>query len=261
MTVNDSLISGCSAVSGGGGFYLWHSYGEAFRTLFVNNTSIEGGGLQAEGGVASTPCRAGTIGCALSSALVEDCTFDGNRADNDGGAALCRGAVTLAVHRSAFLRNVAGARGGAVHFSSPAEVLTVLDSTFESNQAGLGGGAVTVTGASSVTLGNSTLDSNLALLGDGGGVEVIDAPATTLCVMGATQTALGTKGAIAVTGGGGMPSETDFVCTWQVTPETILQYEDCVVEARRAARAVTPNVCVAFSWTAMPLRCLLLHIR
>lgn len=232
--MDSSVVSGCSSQSGGGGLYLWHAYAEARRSNFTDNSAPEGAAFQVEGGAATRACPPGSIGCALSAALVDGCQVRDNRAGGAGAGVNCRGAVTLSVAGSNFSANAAGARGGAIHFSSPAEALTVQGSEFSGNEAGAGGGAISVTGASSVSLSASRFAANRALSGDGGGVEVVDAPATSLCVMGAAQTVRGTKGALAVTGGNGMPTVVDFTCSWTVAPENVLFYEDCVVEARRA---------------------------
>lgn len=37
-------------------------------------------------------------------------------------------------------------------------------------------------------------------------------------------------GTLSVTAGAGMPSELDYVCTWQVAPSSVLRHDNCVVE-------------------------------
>lgn len=47
--MEDSVIDGCSALGGGGGLYLWHSYAEVHGTNITSSSSVDGGGVLVDG--------------------------------------------------------------------------------------------------------------------------------------------------------------------------------------------------------------------
>lgn len=119
------------------------------NTRFINNTAFAGGGL------------AIYDGSALD-LLIENSQFSGNNAIFSGGALLMRDAAEVVLSSVDVQGNTAGNTGGGVHaFTNTGAVsLTVTGSTIESNEASKIGGLSAKGTNISVSLENSNLQGN-----------------------------------------------------------------------------------------------------
>jgi hypothetical protein len=144
--------------------------------------AVDGGGMVVAGGGAPRLERCTFVGCnaeerggalmldALSAAVMVDCTFDGNAAENlHGGAAAMRNADP-AFLRCRFVGNRAS-YGGALSTEQGARPL-VVSSLFSGNFAYFGGGAVHTSQSTPILVG-CTLWANSSQRG--GGLDIGDA--------------------------------------------------------------------------------------
>ena len=188
-TFYDNSIDG----SGGGGIGIvastvtsWN--GTVYNMLvtdctFVRNTGRYGGGVYGPGcGISNCTfvcnredCTWETTGggavCAISSARILDCVFEGN-----GGALSPGGAIVLTkggeVSNCSFVTNSTPRSGGAIHSKDNAEFAVVSSCTFIGNVATNNGGAIN--GYVAVT--NCSFVENSALTGRGGAISMDSLP-------------------------------------------------------------------------------------
>ena len=187
LIVKNSLITGNSAQSAGGGLYAASGHLAVSKTTFSNNSADRGGAIAAD--------RAGTLTISGSRFLGNEATnataanpgggalylqgpntvlkiagtiFAGNHSATYGGALAHTGAMTMSITGSSFLGNTAGLSGGAFDLGDGA-VLTVSGSLLSANTA-LGGGAFNLNGAATLTLKSSTVSGNVAESGGGGAI-------------------------------------------------------------------------------------------
>lgn len=133
-------------------------------STFSENAAIDGGAVEmySLGAEAAPPFAApATISMAASKLTVTDSSFTGNLAGETGGG----GAIwannylgSAAITGSTFRSNSAGYDGGAVYVGYMDA--TVSDSEFYDNYAGRVGGAIVGYEMKSLTVTNSTFDSN-----------------------------------------------------------------------------------------------------
>ncbi len=90
-------------------------------------------------------------------------TFEHTR-QISGGSALTILSATVGVNHSTFHNNVTTGGGGSAILSSGASVVTIDNSTFDAN-SGVAQGAISLTGTTSLTLRNSTMTGNSAAYG------------------------------------------------------------------------------------------------
>lgn len=114
----------------------------------------------------------------LGALTVINSTFQDNSVARSGGGIANAG--TLRVVNSAFLRNGAGFGGGIANLANPAvgstpPTLQVVNTTFANNSGVFRGGAIDVA-AGSARLQSSTLSTNTAAAGTGGGVSTSGRP-------------------------------------------------------------------------------------
>lgn len=154
-TINDSTFDGNHADELGGAIFNAPDGGGNLATLtvnnstFVNNTADQGGGAIQQNNVPSTSTisnssfsnnstagNAGAVQNGNGSMDIIDTTFTNNSADDSGGA-IYNVIGTLSVLRGTFTGNTAASLGGAIRNDN---VLTLTDSTLNSNSAAVGGG-------------------------------------------------------------------------------------------------------------------------
>ncbi|MBM4281399.1 MAG: hypothetical protein FJ137_11790, partial [Deltaproteobacteria bacterium] len=152
----------------------------AASSLFTNNTGRASGG-------------------AIDAAAVDlsdGCDFDRNTATDSGGAVRVNGSLAR-VRDTQFTNNNAGVAGGALLATGPVDIAT---SRFQSNSVGSSpnaladtrGGAIAIeAGSGSATIVDSTLRSNDALNGDGGGLSAARALTVTRTVFAGNTASLG----------------------------------------------------------------------
>lgn len=99
---------------------------------------------------------------ADGSLVVEGCTFEENRSDQDGGAVYRWGAgPRMTITGSTFTRNVTEGDGGAIAASD----LDVVDSDFVENEADYGGAIANPYPGTRMTISGGTFDANVAVVG------------------------------------------------------------------------------------------------
>ncbi len=156
LTINGGEITNNTAVNGGGIYNNGTILGKGQVTLndvdvILNNTTSSGNG----GGLASFGSRA-----AVS--LTNDTLFRANNSANEGGGIyMDDGALT--VDGSIINLNMANGHGGGIRAATAATV-TITDSTMDSNQAQNGGSGGAVY-AGSTDISGSTFQSNSGSLG------------------------------------------------------------------------------------------------
>ena len=96
--------------------------------------------------------------------VVEDCVFDFNGVEYNGGAIDISDTTLLEVRRSTFTNNFAGGGGAAIAADGTSMVVTIEDSTFRSNTTIGSGSAISIGRGDDWTLDirNSTFEQNLS---------------------------------------------------------------------------------------------------
>jgi hypothetical protein len=151
------LFNNVSSVGFGGAAYVKQASLEFYHSSFQGNTASYGAAIYCD---------------TLSSAIVEECKFNGNIATVSGGGIFSRMAKSLTIKDSEFQFNQASVGGGALAFeNTPAEVSETI---FKGNQANKGGVVYFYdVNLNPVNFFLNSLDSNLAL-SDGGGFYIQD---------------------------------------------------------------------------------------
>ncbi|MEO7917593.1 MAG: choice-of-anchor Q domain-containing protein [Dokdonella sp.] len=190
LVIYESYIRNNLATQDGGGIHFSSSVTViATRAAVLNNhANRDGGGIAAEG-LYLAGSSSGTASVVWRSASGPSDFWD-NRADGNGGAIAVGLASTLNMFRlpanpirSHFLRNSAGATGGAISMKSykgtlSASALTLEDTLLLDNVAAEGGAIATSGGQSLIV--SSEFQENHAQSGAGGAVlfSAIDDPAS-----------------------------------------------------------------------------------
>ena len=138
LSLNNSTISGNSAIDYGGGVF-------SFGTLSVNDSTISGNFAQDDGGGISS------INAALS---VNNSTINGNLSEDDGGGIFSFG--TFSLNNSTISGNSAQGDGGGI--SSFNGTLSLNNSTLSENTANDAGGIYS-RGETTVSLNNMLMDN------------------------------------------------------------------------------------------------------
>lgn len=144
----DSTVDNCTFIGNHadkGGATSFHASGELTNSIFINNTALTWGGAITTD---DTPGQYITI---------ENCYFEGNRANN-GGAVSTRGS-RITFTNNTFISNSANTNGGAFNIEDNGVV--VINSTFINNTAKDYGGAGFISG-NNVEIYNSTFENNSA---------------------------------------------------------------------------------------------------
>ena len=163
VTLHDVTLSGNTAVSDGGGAYLYDA-----GPVTVTASRITGNRTSADGGGLSVPAPAG--GSPLT---VTDSVISGNSARSDGGGLyVFRNGGAVSVLRTTIAGNTAGNRGGGMAVIQLRNPVTVERSTISGNTAGNGGGIGMYSMSSSLAVVGSTLANNTAT-SDGGAIGVL----------------------------------------------------------------------------------------
>ena len=144
----DSTVDNCTFIGNHadkGGATSFHASGELTNSIFINNTALTWGGAITTD---DTPGQHITI---------ENCYFEGNRANN-GGAVSTRGS-RITFTNNTFISNSANTNGGAFNIEDNGVI--VINSTFKNNNAKDHGGAGFISG-DNVEIYNSTFENNSA---------------------------------------------------------------------------------------------------
>ncbi len=140
VLVEDCNFMGNGCNDGGGGLAVGLSGCEVLNCSFIENWSMEGGGLHADS----------------SDIALSDCVFSENRTNYDGGG-LCIRWSTALIENLTVTRNTSSRRGGGAAFNSSDVILSMSEFTSnESQYAGaISGGATTLLAKSCLFQGNS----------------------------------------------------------------------------------------------------------
>jgi predicted outer membrane repeat protein len=176
VTLTDVAITGNVSTKTGAGIYMVYSQGSITGGSISNNSGTSGAGVYIKKGAGSLSItdvmfsenigsnNGGAIYNKSSSITVQSCTFDMNSATADGGAFYSYSGGTSTFSDSQFLNNTAGDGGGAANLRGSTGSFSQC--TFDGNIAdsdcdGVGESGVMEIHASSVTLENPTICTNL----------------------------------------------------------------------------------------------------
>ena len=148
---------------------------ETFRILLVTGKLVTIQDITFSKGHAEGDSGGAILG--FGHLVVEDCVFDFNGVEYDGGAIDISDTTLLEVRRSTFTNNFAGGGGAAIHADGSSMVVTIEDSTFRSNTTIGSGSAISIGRGDDWTLDirNSAFEENLSE--DGEGTIARNAPA------------------------------------------------------------------------------------
>jgi hypothetical protein len=172
MTIDNSTISGNSAVDGGG--VSNYSYYGSLSLTIRNNSVVSGNTANSPGSDGGGVYNNTTYGDAL--VTIDSSTISGNTAvaDNAGGIYnyTISGTATIMVNDSIITGNNSGDDGAGLYSFSyyGATSMVIRDSTISGNAALENGGAMynlAITGTATIALENSTISGNSA--GENGG--------------------------------------------------------------------------------------------
>ena len=221
LTIVNSIISGNTASSDGGGIYV-NTSGKFTMTgtTVSNNTAIDGGGLYLEvaGGISITnstisgnTATSGKGGGAYISTnlgpnptaknVITNTTIVGNRATgNGGGLYLAPDGRDISVINSTIIGNTAGGIGGGISMASGG--LLLKGGILSGNTADSGGGIfVQVLPGKTSTITGTKILNNTATVSNGGGIQFDGSGSATATFNVLKSTIAGNR---ATTGGGGI---------------------------------------------------------
>jgi predicted outer membrane repeat protein len=217
LITHNNLFQGNVAEDGGAIYFDNGGEGSLFGDTFIDNHAE--GSEDSEGGAIHMD---GYDSASLLS--VEDATFSGNTADEDGGAIFANEVDLVTITDSTFTDNHAigesgTTEGGAVYFQSSGS-LTVVRSRFTGNSAYEDGGAIDLDSGGEelsghLTLLNSTFVNNHASGDAGANGGAVEGPGYTIEVSGSTFT-----GNIADDDGGAIYAETATITRSSFTRNT-----------------------------------------
>jgi hypothetical protein len=238
MVVNGSRIFNNAAPGGGGGVFIWHSWGVLARSEVSGNQALQGssgGGFFVLGGAGGGGrCTPGALGCPYASLVIDSTVFRNNSADSHGGGGCAFSASITAVNVT-FDSCFAGGDGGGVFAVNADAPLVLRGGGFTNNVAGRAGGGLAMQSGVALDIEGTAFAGNVARLGDGGAVQVAQARTEpNVCVMGQTRRLSGPRGRIAVATGA-VPTSNSFQCDWAVSAEAM--GPGCLLEARTPVAA------------------------
>jgi uncharacterized repeat protein (TIGR01451 family)/CSLREA domain-containing protein len=143
-TVNDSVISGNTAVDGGG------LYNTSNGVIVLNRTTISGNTATSYGG--------GVCNFTFATTRITDSTIKDNTGGYGGG--LFNSFMSHATITGSTLSGNGALIGGAITTQFGSGVVSLLNSTLSGNHASTGGGAIRVSPGDTVNLNNTTLTNN-----------------------------------------------------------------------------------------------------
>jgi len=156
LTLQHLNIENGSSSGLGGGVGVTAGELVAEHVKFKNDGASNGGGVSVSAG---------------ATAIIRSSSFFGNSATGvGGGAILTFGTLTLL--DSSLLFNSAGTNGGGINVQ-PGGIAKVVRTSIERNRSGGQGGGVSNIGH--VTFRDSTIESNTAISGGGGGIGTVNA--------------------------------------------------------------------------------------
>ncbi len=196
VEIDDSQVLGNTALDNGGGIYAYGNIALDGSTVGLtaspNSAGLDGGGLYTsngsfyiqDGSLVEGNFAGGDGGGAWGRVhgVVEDSTVRGNVGNDDGGGIFMNtsgGFKSLWIRLSLFQFNESGDDGGAVYVSGTSvgahsESVTILDSTFDRNNASIDGGGLYAENVENIAITGSTFKGNRATSGSGGGMHVIN---------------------------------------------------------------------------------------
>jgi len=162
LTLNDSTVSGNTVNTAGAGIYGFEA------NITLNNSTVSqnepGAGL-------GVNLHGGGIAAIESSLTLNNSTVSGNSSGFGGGIYLDQSDLNM--NGSQITNNRAFSGGGLFSglSSGTSGIIIISDSEMSFNYAGNSGGGMTISGATSLSISNSTISSNTAG-GHGGGILV-----------------------------------------------------------------------------------------
>lgn len=177
LTITDSIFFGNAAdpTFGKGGAIYATSLGSLTSSLTISSTSFtdcsgfNGGAIFVGGGAVPS-----------SETLITDCHFEGNSAEQHGGAihndiSASSGSENLDILRSNFTMNSAIASGGAIYYltANPPASPAIIDEVSFTNNTGEVGGAIYAE-FYDLNIANSIFSGNVATNDDFVGIDIYD---------------------------------------------------------------------------------------
>ena len=191
LSVDSSVLTGDSAVSGGGAVFADTGAGATSitnSTLTSNSSNAEGGALFTEAGTLnlshdtlthnSSESEGGVLNDTGTGAVTIDAsTISENSADSEGGALYLDTAGALTVSNSTLDHNAtADEDGGAIYDDGSSGPLTVSASTFSGDSAGSSQGGAIYASSTNLAVSGSTFTGDE---GDYGGALYVDGTSAT----------------------------------------------------------------------------------
>jgi len=165
LTITNGATSGAFPSDRGGGIFSEHS------TLTVSNCVVRGNSASQDGGGIYNNAFSGSATLQIVNSVVS-----GNSALNGNGGGIASngelGTAILQIANSTISRNSAGNLGGGVlnQGDSGRAILQIDSASLTENTAFQGGGGIGNMGGE-LTISSSTFNGNVALNGDGGGID------------------------------------------------------------------------------------------
>ena len=156
LTLSNSTIQSSNWTNGNGGAITNGG------TLTMNSSTLSG---NSTGGSGGGIYNRGTL-------TLNNSTLSGNSASSAGGG-ICSDGGAVEVNNSTLSGNSTNSHGGGIfndRNNAAFATLTLSNSTVSNNSTGWNGGGIHNTARGTMTIRNSTISSNLAPEGDGGGV-------------------------------------------------------------------------------------------
>lgn len=167
LIVRNSFFEDNSCDGGGGGAMFLYPYrnqavqvtGCTFRT---NSAEQAGGFWHSAGGSQgiADPEYPLTAGPENTTLLLNNCIFDGNTCNTEGGGLWLSLGIINEIHSCTFRNNTAGQGGGLFLFTN--RPLTIRNCTFNNNTADIAGGLTAGPITAKLTIQNCTFAANLA---------------------------------------------------------------------------------------------------
>ena len=179
IEINDTTISNNSSTEQGGGGIRNSSTATLVRVLITGNSSpVVGGGIENDGSISvmdsnisNNDCTSNNFGGGglfnVGTASLNNCVLQNNTSAASGGGILQFPNGTLILTQTTISDSNAQTNGGGIDNQG---TMTVLSSTISGNEAGLHGGGFYQQIGSGGLISDSTVDSNIARTGAGGGV-------------------------------------------------------------------------------------------
>ncbi|MFL5328106.1 MAG: beta strand repeat-containing protein [Gemmataceae bacterium] len=154
VTVTDCLVTGNTASTHGGAFYMSNNKGE----LDIVGSDISGNSAGGTGGVFSNQHTTGAPVVRITSSLLS-----GNKSDSHGGALYFRFDGNCTIVNSTVTGNTASGTGGGLYFYElHVSNYTIKNSTITGNSATSGGGIYANSYVSDINLDHTIIAGNIA---------------------------------------------------------------------------------------------------